>query len=82
MAEQLALDQVFGNGGAVHFDERLGGARAAGMNGVRHQFLAGAALAVDQHAAVGGGHQGELLPQRLHGNAFADDLRARAGRLP
>ena len=48
------------------------------MNRVRHQFLAGSTLAVDQHAAVGGGHQSELLAQSLHWNAFTDDLVARA----
>ncbi len=75
MAEQLAFDQLFGDGRAIHFDESLRAARAAVVNRVRHQFLAGAAFAVDQHASVGGGHQRQLLPQRLHGNAFADDLQ-------
>ena len=73
VAEQLAFDEVFGDGGAVHLDEGLGGALADGVDGVGDQFLAGAAFAEDQHAAVGAGHQGELLAQRLHGNAFADD---------
>ncbi len=75
MPEQLAFDQVFGDGRAIHFDERLGAARAAVVNGVRHQFLAAAALPIDQHPSVSRGHQRQLLPQRLHGNAFADDLQ-------
>ena len=56
VAEEFALDQVFGDGGAVDFDEGLGGAGAHGMDGVRDEFLAGAAFAVDEHAAVGGRH--------------------------
>ena len=52
VAEELALQQCVGNGGAVDGHERLVGARAVGMNGPRHQFLAGAALAANQHRAV------------------------------
>ncbi len=80
VAEQLAFDEFFGNGGAVHFDERLGGARAGGVNRVRDQFLAGAAFAENQHAAVGGGHQAQLLAQRLHGHALADDAQLGVAR--
>ena len=75
MAEQLAFDQLFRNRRAVHFDERLRRARAGRVNRVRDQFLAGAAFAEDQHAAVGGGHQRQLLAQRLHRHAFADDAQ-------
>ncbi len=73
MAEQFALDQVFGNGGAVHFDKHLVLAQALGMDGVGDQFFAGARLAVDQHAAVGGRHEPNLLAQGLHGDAVAHD---------
>ena len=82
MAEQFAFDQFLGDGRAVHFDERLAGARAHGVQGVRHQFFAGAAFAVDQHAPVGAGHQRQLLAQGLHGHALADDAVARFGALP
>ena len=57
MAEQLALDQVFRNGGAVHLDEHLVLAQAVRVDGVGHQFFAGARFAIDQHAAVGGRHE-------------------------
>ena len=70
VAEQLALDQLLRNGGAVHLDEGLFGAQALGVDGVGHQLLARAALAVDQDAAVGGGHQRDLLAQRLHRRRF------------
>ena len=44
-----------------------------GVNGLRDQFLARPGLAENQDAAVGGGHELDLLPQRLHRNAIADD---------
>ena len=73
VSEQLALDQLFRNRRAVDFHEGFGFPRAQGVDGVRHQLFPGTALAVDQHAAVGRGHQLHLLAQRLHGHAVADD---------
>src|SRR5580700_6930071 len=78
VAEKLALNQLFWNGGAVDFDERLGGARAHGVERVRHQLLSSAAFAIDEYAPVGGRHERKLLAQGLHGHAFADDAVARA----
>ena len=46
------------------------------MDGLRDQFLARAAFAVDEDAAVGAGHERQLLPQGLHGHALADDAVA------
>ena len=43
------------------------------MERLRHQFLPGPAFAVNQHPPIGRRHQQQLLPQRLHGNAFPDD---------
>ena len=57
MAEELALDQLLGDGRAVHFHKRLLAPRPCVVQRVRHQFLAYAALAVDQDAAVGGRRQ-------------------------
>ncbi len=45
VAEQLAFEQVFGQRGAVDGHARLVGAAAVAMDGARHQFLAGSALA-------------------------------------
>ena len=47
------------------------------MDGTGRQFLAGARLAVDQHAAVGRRHQRDLLTKRLHRDAVAYDDAAR-----
>ncbi len=53
LAEQFALDGIFGNRGAIYLHKHFIFAQAAGMDGVRDQFLAGARLAIDQDAAVG-----------------------------
>ena len=52
------------------------GAVADEVNGAADEFFAGAAFAIDQDAAVGGGHDGDLFAQRFHRNAFADDVEA------
>ena len=51
-------------------------AQALRVDGVGHQFFARAGLAINQHAAVGRRHELNLLAQRLHGNALADDHAA------
>ena len=78
VAEELAFDQLVGDGGAVHFHQRLSGPQRAGMQSARHQFFPGAALPVDEHAPVGGRRQRQLLPQRLQGDAFPHDAVAGA----
>ena len=45
VAEQLALQQRFGDGGAVDGQERRGGPAAVVVQGAGDQLLAGAALA-------------------------------------
>jgi hypothetical protein len=73
IAEELGLDVVLGDGGAVELDEDAVLAQALGVHGAADQLLAGAGFAVDQHAAVGRRHQLDLLAQRLHGHAVAGD---------
>ena len=51
--EQLALEQVLVQRGAVHHHERLARAAALPVHGTRHQLLARAALAPDEHGRVG-----------------------------
>ena len=74
--EKLAFDELFRNGGAVDFYKRLLGALAVIVQRVGHQFLSRAAFAVDEHAAIGGGGELQLLAQSLHGDAVADDAVA------
>ena len=73
MAEELALEQRLRHGGAVDGEERPAPARAHGVDGARHQLLAGPRLALDQDGdgrAGGLGHQAE---DRLHGRTGAHD---------
>ena len=74
VAEQLALQHPLGQCRAVHGHERPVGPRAEVVDGPGDQFLARAALALDQHRGVGVGHlldQLEDLPHRL---ALADHI--------
>ncbi len=48
------------------------------MKSARDEFLAGAALAINQHAPMRGGRQRNLLPQGAHRNRVALQLRAPA----
>src|SRR5207244_5893620 len=74
VAEEFGLDQLFRDCRTIHFHEWTLGAKAGRMQGAGHQFLAGSALSVDQHAAVGGGGDGYLLTQRFHGHTATNNL--------
>ena len=43
-----------------------------------NEFFAGAALSIDKDAAVGGGHELDLLAEGLHGDRVAGDRGAEA----
>ena len=55
VAEQFALEQVLGDGGAVDRNEGAVDALRLGVKVLGHHFLAGAAFAGDQHRGIGGG---------------------------
>ena len=76
MAEQLALGQRGAERGDVDRHKRPVRAAAVAMDGAGHQFLAGAAVAVEVDAGVGGGDQGDAFEDLLHGRRGADDLAA------
>ena len=67
MAEELALDQLGGDGGAVHLDKGGCGARAGQVQVARYELLARAVFARDQHARLAGGN---LLDQFTHAYHF------------
>ncbi len=71
VAEQLALDQIFRDRRAVDLDPRVAPAPAQRMNRPCDQLLAGAVLAVNQHAAVGRRRHRDLLAQLPHRVALA-----------
>ena len=73
VAEEFGLDVVLGNRSAVELDEDAVVAQGFGVHGAADEFLAGAGLAVNEHAAVGGGHEFNLLAKRLHGDGLAGD---------
>src|SRR5207247_8469108 len=73
VAEQLGLDQLVRDRGAVDLDERLLAPRRPGVDGAGHQLLAAAVLAPDQHAAGRRGGGDDLLAEPADRLALADD---------
>ena len=88
VTEQFGLQQVVGDGRHVQGDEGLVGAWAMPMQGVRHQFLTGTRLAIDQYRNLGAGQAADGPEDLLHGRGLTDDLGAtghgfrRGGGLP
>jgi hypothetical protein len=81
VAEEPALHQRRGHGRAVHFDERLAGPAAGGVQGTGHQLLAGARLAGDEHGRRRGRDLLDGAAQLDHGRALADDVAKVVQRL-
>jgi hypothetical protein len=52
VAEQVAFEELAGDGGAVNGDERFLGAIGEGVDGTGEDFLAGAAFARNRTVAV------------------------------
>ena len=73
MAEQFAFEQHFGDGRAIHGDERFIGARAVLIQGAGDQLLAGAGLAPNENRHRFGRHPSDFLADFLHDAAVADD---------
>jgi hypothetical protein len=72
--EKLGLDQGFGQGRAVHRDERFLPAGRQAVETLGDQFLAGSALADDQHRAAHGGGAAGALDRVEKGAGLADEL--------
>jgi len=72
MPEQLALHQAFRNRRAIQFHERVVLAGAAVMNRACHQFLAGAALTLDEDCRVGLSHHFNRVEDLFHRRALAE----------
>ena len=75
VAEELRFDELVGNGGAVHLHERSVAAQALAMDGARHELLADAALAPDEHGRTGR----RRLAQSRRARAPAAASRRRSG---
>ena len=73
VSKEFALDQVFRDRRAVHLNKSFILAQALCMDGMCHHLFARSRLSIDQNAPVRRSHQRDLLAQRFHGNAVADD---------
>src|SRR5581483_9793385 len=73
VAEQLGLQHLARQGAAVDRHERARGARRPLVDGARHQLLAGAALAEDQHRGVSRRHPLDDAEDLLHLGAAGQD---------
>ncbi len=67
--EELALDELRGNRGAVHLDERAVPPGRRLVQGPGHQLLAAPVLAPDENAGVGGPDPGDEGPHLLERGA-------------
>ena len=74
MAEQLALQQVLGNGGRVDGDEGTLGARGMAVQGTGHQLLARAARTGDQHRHMALAEAADGAEHILHGRGLSQDF--------
>ncbi len=73
MAEQLRLDQLLRDGGAVDVDEGLLGAQRVAVQRARDDLLAAAVLAGDEHARRRWRRAADLLLEFVHHLAVADE---------
>ena len=80
VAEQLAIEQVAGHGGAVERDEPRRAALRALMHGAGEQLLAGAGLAGDEHGDVAGRHSPRHAHQIEHRLGRADEAQLLFGQ--
>jgi hypothetical protein len=74
VAEELRLDQVLGNGGAVDLDERPLGALAVVMQRVGDELLARAILTLNEDVRIAPGDALHELEHLVHLLALADDV--------
>src|ERR1700722_17554738 len=74
VAEQFAFEQGLGKRAAVDGNKSVGSAGRTDMHGASHQFLASAALAMNQNRAGGRGHNAHRLLQFFDGAARSDDV--------
>ncbi len=67
VTEQLAFQQIAGNGGAIHFQKSAMGARRKLVNQPRYNFLAGAAFTQHEDGNIHVGDQRGLGSNLAHG---------------
>ena len=73
VTEEFAFEELFGDGGAIDSEERLGAAIRVVINGAGDKFFAGAAFAGDESGGIGGGQLTDNFEHLLHALATAND---------
>src|SRR5262249_62040230 len=73
VAEELALDQLAGDGRAVHLDERLAATWAVVVDRVRHQLLSRPARAAAEHRQLRVRDLADHVEDLLQRLSLADD---------
>src|SRR5205814_2766414 len=73
VAEQLALEQVLRDGGAVDGHEPAVRMRAVQVNGAGHDLLSSPRLTLDKHGRGARGHTRHELVDLEHRRALADE---------
>ena len=74
MAEQLRLDQITRDGGAVDLDERAVRPATELVDRARHELFAGAVLSMDEDAGVARRHLADERDHLLHRLASRDEV--------
>src|SRR5581483_5059315 len=77
MAEQLALQQTFRNGGAVNGDESFRGSGAPAMNHTRGHFLSSATFSCKEHRGLATGDARQKVIHLLHSRRISDQVIVR-----
>ncbi len=75
MSEELVLEKVAAEGGAVEGDEEVVAPGASGMEGTGHQFLPGAALAKEENIGLVPGDLVDGGVEGTHRLRIADEAR-------
>ena len=78
VAEKLALVELARHRSAIHANQRVLAPPAAAVDFPRHQFLAGARFAQNQHCRVGRRHHLDLPQQVRHHRVLPDDVPQRS----
>ena len=76
VAEEFGFDEVFGDEGAIEFDERGFGAGALEVEGTGDEFFAGATFALDEDGGLGTSDFADELAELEHGGGLAEQFDA------
>ena len=81
MTKEFTLEQLFGDGAAVHGHQTLGMAPGEVMQGTRNEFFAGTTLARHQDGGLGGADLANQRKDALHRRVGSDDSLVARNRI-